>query len=779
MKKDTQSLSILRYIKHDYDDKKFFTSQEFIEQTNNLAKMITGRYRNNENYFTIKVIVFWNKNDGNVACTDNNKIYINAGSDLLDGLKKNERCMAIWGLLAHELGHCLFTDFTVQVNALTDKFDYSALSSEAYDFYENHKAVFFNILKNIMNIVEDPYEENRMKINYPGSFKKGITYITSILQKSLKEKFEKDECDLFTYLLAIARDCLPEDEYVNHPCLVDCEKCFDRLYLTPYPSMKERVNLSLQIFSYVYDEFIKKDNMDDEEMENEVENMENNNSNCSSSDSKNQNSKGMCNQQDSQENSDSNESNQQKQNDSEQNNSSNRDNNQESKNSQDSSSNNSNVTDNNATDNSNNESSNSNSSKSEEKSEDNNDEKSNGTDVNGDKVDNDDKNNSQSQNKQSGNTAESNNNEQCNDESDSNSSDKSEATSKSSANDSSNQNSQSNDNITGMDDTSNNNEGPQYEKGEDDIQDVKSNPNDIVEAVAKALSKDDEVLSDYTSHIIEQEITNTDYHHNVNCTITKVKNGSQTAYNSYMSQLKPIAKKAQNKIVDAVLFKRKSLQKKRQPNGCRLDINAYVGRRKDEDTNIFITSKKPNKKPQIAISVIVDESGSMSGEKQTSAIMSTMVLESICRNLNIPLSVIGHDVSSCVRIREYIDFDGSKAERYNLTKIRACGCNRDGFAIRYAFSKLKKRNEPFKLLIIISDGLPSAYGFNQACADISDIRKECRKKNTELLAFAIGDDFDRLQQLYGKENIVDCRNLNTFPKVFSKIIADKCKAAYR
>ena len=80
----------------------------------------------------------------------------------------------------------------------------------------------------------------------------------------------------------------------------------------------------------------------------------------------------------------------------------------------------------------------------------------------------------------------------------------------------------------------------------------------------------------------------------------------------------------------------------------------------------------------------------MSGEKQTSAIMSTMVLESICRNLNIPLSVIGHDVSSCVRIREYIDFDGSKAERYNLTKIRACSCNRDGFAIRYAFSKLKK-----------------------------------------------------------------------------------------
>lgn len=501
----------------------------------------------------------------------------------------------------------------------------------------------------------------------------------------------------------------------------------------------------------------------------------------SSSDSKNQNSKGMCNQQDSQENSDSsdsNESNQQKQNSSEQNNSSNSDNNQESKNSQDSSSNNSNVTDNNATDNSNNESSNSNSSKSEEKSEDNNDDKSNGTDVNGDKVDNDDKN-SQSQNKQSGDTAESNNNEQCKDESDSNSSDKSEATSASNANDSSNQNSQSNDNITGMDDTSNNNEGPQYEKGEDDIQDVKSNPNDIIEAVAKALSKDDEVLSDYTSHIIEKEITNTDYHHNVNCTITKVKNGSQTAYNAYMSQLKPIAKKAQNKIVDAVLFKRKSLQKKRQPNGYRLDINAYVGRRKDEDTNIFITSKKPNKKPQIAISVIVDESGSMSGEKQTSAIMSTMVLESICRNLNIPLSVIGHDVSSCVRIREYIDFDGSKAERYNLTKIRACGCNRDGFAIRYAFSKLKKRNEPFKLLIIISDGLPSAYGFNQACADISDIRKECRKKNTELLAFAIGDDFDRLQQLYGKENIVDCRNLNTFPKVFSKIIADKCKAAYR
>ena len=79
------------------------------------------------------------------------------------------------------------------------------------------------------------------------------------------------------------------------------------------------------------------------------------------------------------------------------------------------------------------------------------------------------------------------------------------------------------------------------------------------------------------------------------------------------------------------------------------------------------------------------------------------------------------------------------------------------------------------MLIIISDCSPSAYGFNQACADNSDIRKECRKKNTKLLAFAIGDDFDRLQQLYGKENIVDCRNLNTFQKFFQKSLQINAK----
>ena len=81
-------------------------------------------------------------------------------------------------------------------------------------------------------------------------------------------------------------------------------------------------------------------------------------------------------------------------------------------------------------------------------------------------------------------------------------------------------------------------------------------------------------------------------------------------------------------------------------------------------------------------------------------------------------------------------------------------------------------------MIVISDGLTSYYGFYEAKADITDIYSECDKRNIELLAFAIGDDVPALTELYGKENLVDCRDLKQFPKTISKVLAERSKKIY-
>lgn len=438
--------------------------------------------------------------------------------------------------------------------------------------------------------------------------------------------------------------------------------------------MTERCNLTLDIFSAIFDTFIK---TDEKEMnENDVEKMTENNSNSTSQKSKNQSSNGMANNQED------------------------------------------NSSDENGKDNKSNSKGNNSSNENETNG-------VNGTNSNTDINNNDDANNT--------------------------------------------------DSTTDTTDTNSNED--EFDKRFDE------NPEDVIERVAKQISDGNEAEAEFERNLVNKDITNTPYHHNVSFNINKINCGDKVNYDYIMANLKPISKQATNKVRDAVLQKKRSLTQKRQERGNRLDVNAYVrSKNKKDDTAIFINSKKPSKNPLMAVSVIVDGSDSMSGDRILSAKYSAMIIEDFCRNLSIPFSCISHNTYGSVNINSYVDFDSSnpKKDRYNLTKISTCGCNRDGFAIRYALNKIKYRKEPFKIMIIISDGLPNAdnYDFYQAKEDISDIYKECKKKHIELLAFAIGDDVDKLKSLYGENNLVDCRDLNKFPQTISKILAEKSKKIY-
>ena len=68
------------------------------------------------------------------------------------------------------------------------------------------------------------------------------------------------------------------------------------------------------------------------------------------------------------------------------------------------------------------------------------------------------------------------------------------------------------------------------------------------------------------------------------------------------------------------------------------------------------------------------------------------------------------------------------------------GCNRDGAALRYVAEHLCQRQEPVKILILISDGQPNGEGYEgtAAEADLRAIKKEYQKKGVILFAAAIG-----------------------------------------
>ena len=105
------------------------------------------------------------------------------------------------------------------------------------------------------------------------------------------------------------------------------------------------------------------------------------------------------------------------------------------------------------------------------------------------------------------------------------------------------------------------------------------------------------------------------------------------------------------------------------------------------------------------------------------------------------------------------------------------GCNRDGYALRYAKEKLVQESGDRKLLMIVSDGSPNDtdYQGTVAAKDLQEIVRECNKEDIGLLAAAIDSDKDTIRAIYGKEHFLDITDLEKLPT----LLTQKIKALYQ
>lgn len=133
---------------------------------------------------------------------------------------------------------------------------------------------------------------------------------------------------------------------------------------------------------------------------------------------------------------------------------------------------------------------------------------------------------------------------------------------------------------------------------------------------------------------------------------------------------------------------------------------------------IFKT-KIENKTLDVAITVLIDMSGSMGGLKAYNALASALLLNEVCSTLTVPIEILGFtdgrhsklDVSPMMFI--YKSFSNLKVSTEDLTKYFATSSNfmagnPDGENILWAYDRLLKRKEKKKILIVMSDGSPAA-----------------------------------------------------------------------
>ena len=129
-------------------------------------------------------------------------------------------------------------------------------------------------------------------------------------------------------------------------------------------------------------------------------------------------------------------------------------------------------------------------------------------------------------------------------------------------------------------------------------------------------------------------------------------------------------------------------------------------------------NKIENKMLDAAITVLVDMSGSMSGDKAFYAMASTLLVNEVCSTLNIPVEILGFTDGPTFEghvpvMFIYKGFNDLKMDEDHLKNYFALSSNHmignpDGENILWAHDRLIRRKEKRKILVVMSDGSPAA-----------------------------------------------------------------------
>lgn len=198
-----------------------------------------------------------------------------------------------------------------------------------------------------------------------------------------------------------------------------------------------------------------------------------------------------------------------------------------------------------------------------------------------------------------------------------------------------------------------------------------------------------------------------------------------------------------------------------------------------DDGRYFYKNRLPQELPELAVALLVDESGSMScADRITRARAASLIVYDFCRSLGIPILIAGHtEIGHTVHIYSYAEFDArDNNDRYRLMDLSARSDNRDGAALRYTAERLLRRPEEVKLLLTISDGQPCAsrYYGTEAEADLRGIKREMTNRGVTIFAAAIGEDKDSIERIYG-DGFLDISNLDDLPVSLTRLIAQRIR----
>ena len=296
------------------------------------------------------------------------------------------------------------------------------------------------------------------------------------------------------------------------------------------------------------------------------------------------------------------------------------------------------------------------------------------------------------------------------------------------------------------------------ESGDDDLEEsMQPTPDFVGEAARESVEEEingeiNKMISDSTTPLGCSRVTVID-----DLPYVSLSPNQDAFLNSNRSLFKKVGREIENHLKSDM----RTGSNKRKFSGKKFRAEKLVNR----DYRYFENTATKRDIPETAVGILIDQSGSMYGEQIRCATYAVMGMYKTLAELeHFDVAVYGHTSTyDEVIINRYIDFGFKPKDPIKvLAGIYSDGGNIDEVAVTALGERLKSQMVDKKIMIIISDGLPHSM-IGHAETRLRDLVKEYVKGGFNVFVAALGSDKAKIDKIYEDVSFIDITDPSELP----------------
>jgi len=239
--------------------------------------------------------------------------------------------------------------------------------------------------------------------------------------------------------------------------------------------------------------------------------------------------------------------------------------------------------------------------------------------------------------------------------------------------------------------------------------------------------------------------------------IEKALRGDETAYEKNRREVLPLIDELEGDLRDIFVARRSQRWLSGFKSGKRLDIKKRMQEKALRVSAVESKAWQKRELPQekdYAITLLVDLSGSMRGQKIRETFKAAIVLAEVLNRLSVNTEILGFND----RLYEYQPFGQDMGQGIRdlmggmLKEVDtpAAAYNDDGWAVQQASERLAQQKATEKFLFVLSDGLPEESGTHpRSQYDLAKVISQIlRETDQKLIGLGIGSGTEHVERYY-------------------------------